>query len=177
MKRPSHSLSHLASRWRKGALVASLAALVAVPVVGYCTDVDLARPEGIIAYSMQVGVDNTSHITQSNGPNQVAYVLQYGVGNRARTWQSGTNNTAVAMQYGYGNEAAIYQLGVNNYAAVHQIGAGNGAIVGQYGSNQHLTVNQIGFGNKAFVVQVGSGTQPQTLNMVGIGTRKLMIVR
>lgn len=174
MNRQRHSTSRLASTWRMRGAMCGLVALMAIPAVGYCSDPDLANPEGLIAYTTQVGVNNASYIAQS-GAQDAAYVMQYGAGNHSSITQTGTNNTAVATQYGFGNKAGIIQAGINDYAAVHQFGIANTALVSQYSNNQYANVNQFGIGNKTIVLQVSPTVQPQVVNVVGIGKTSIII--
>ncbi|HEX7387132.1 MAG TPA: hypothetical protein VF285_07640 [Castellaniella sp.] len=148
--------------------------LLALPVTAYCADPDLASPEGVMAVTTQVGVQNDAYISQ-RGASKTATIAQTGGLNMATITQTGLNEAAIATQYGSGNVAGIIQAGVNDVAAVRQYGVGNDAFVGQFGNNLMASVNQVGLLNKAVVIQLTPGLPVQTVNQVGIGRTSLVI--
>jgi len=90
-----------------------------------------ANPEGQLVIS-QYGIYNQTNISQSADAENSLAVIQHG-----------TNNLAYLSQYGYGNKINLEQLGNNNFAEVIQDGNANTANIKQTGE-QTFTVHQIG---------------------------------
>jgi len=90
------------------------------------------------------------------GSNNMAGILQIGVGNSAGTNPQYSGDKGISID-GDGNIAGIAQLGIQNDAAISVLGSSNMALIGQMGAGNSGSVTQDGSGNSALITQSGMG--------------------
>ncbi|TAM89495.1 MAG: hypothetical protein EPN41_03605 [Candidimonas sp.] len=165
-------------RGQRTIALCALALLAASPLPGYCANPDLSPTSELPipeysgasqnALSVQLGSNNTSHISQ-NGAQLTAAIGQFGSANTASTTQTGMNDLAIATQYGNGNDAKFTQARNNDTAIANQYGNSNSIAGYQYASNASTLIGQYGNLNSAAVLQVTPSTTPLVIRQIGNG--------
>lgn len=109
-----------------------------------------------IAVILQDGVGNKNYVTQ-NGSDNLTHALSFGFANTIVQEQNGHDLTAFAVQHGVFNHATQIQTGKMNVSLVDQRGVGNRALTMQSGGNcfcgDTAVINQRGFANNAAIYQ------------------------
>ncbi|MGP3778435.1 hypothetical protein ACTWKD_06315 [Halanaerobium saccharolyticum] len=109
-----------------------------------------------IAVILQDGVGNKNYVTQK-GSDNLTHALSFGFANTVIQEQNGHDLTAFAVQHGVFNHATQMQSGKMNVSMVRQIGVANKALTMQSGGNcfcgDTALITQMGFANNAEIYQ------------------------
>lgn len=109
-----------------------------------------------IAVILQDGVGNKNYVTQ-RGSDNLTHALSLGFANTVIQDQDGHDLTAFAIQHGVFNHVTQMQSGKMNVSLVRQVGVANRAMTAQSGGNcfcgDTALISQMGFANNAEIYQ------------------------